>query len=75
MTVGQLIEELKLYNPALEVVISPSSSGDTFNQVGQIVSGRFIPWEEPPFYSNNGELINVSLKHRNAVGIIPRKTL
>ena len=73
MTVGQLIEELKLYNPAMEVVLSKSSSGDTFSQVGLIVTGRFIPWEEPPFYSNNGEMINVSLKHRNAVGIIPKR--
>jgi len=71
MNVANLISHLQTFPPTAEVVVAKNCKGDCFSPLEKIGSGRFIPWNDPPFCGHVGEIITVDKRNQNCVYIIP----
>lgn len=71
MNVGNLINILQTLPPTMEVVVSKNKNGDCFSPLEKIGTGKFVPWNEPPFNGHIGELVFVNESNKNCVYIVP----
>lgn len=70
MNAGTLIEFLKTVPPTAEVVICKLNKYEIFAPVEKVGQGMFVPFEEPPFNGNIGEMRVARVGKENCVFLI-----
>jgi hypothetical protein len=71
MTVGKLIQMLKVYPEQYEILIELKGTEDIFTTFDLVFSGEFKPFREEQFDGTIGEIVNSH--NRNCVGLMRKK--